>query len=125
MTLKVRFTLQRPDTNAEFWWNSTNPEILNYCNKIKEMAQNLGIQHSYAELPNALESVSTFTVENVLQWNQLTDQIAEHIPDMPAKRLEYYTINNHSLIMEWIDETDNTVVFKNTNILLLRSGATF
>lgn len=123
MTLKVRFMSKRPDTSAAFWWNSAEADIVGYCNKIKEMAQNLGMQHSYVESADALESVSEFTVDSVLHWNQLSNRMLEQIPEMLPRRLEYFNSNNHSLVMEWVDEVDNIVVFRNKNILILGSGA--
>lgn len=125
MALQVRFLSTRPDTSAAFWWSSTESDIVNFCNTIIGFAQNLGIQHSYVEGEDQLSSVSTFTVESVLQWNNLSKQILENIPGMLARRKDYYTNNNHTLVLEWVDSSDNTVVFRNTKVLTTASAPTF
>lgn len=117
MTLQVRFSLKRPDTSAEFWWNSTDTEILNYCNQTTLIAQSLNIPHSYSESEDGLTANSTFLVSSLQNWLDLSQRISDELPAMFSKRSEYFLANNHMLIVEWFDDVLQRPVFRNTDIL--------
>ena len=117
MALQVRFILKRPDTSAEFWWNSTDNEILNYCNQIKSIAQSLNIAHSYSESEDGLTGSSIFFVSSLQNWLDLSQRVSYELPNMFSKRLEYFSANNHMLIVETFDDVLQRAVFRNTEIL--------
>lgn len=118
MALQVRFILTRPDTSAEFWWNSTNSEILNYCNQIKALAQSLNIQHTYSESEDSLTANSIFSVASLQHWLDFNQRITDEFSNMFSKRVEYFSTNNHILAVEWFDSVKQQVVFRNNNILV-------
>jgi hypothetical protein len=117
MALQVRFSLTRSDNSAEFWWNSTDNEILNYCNQIKSIAQSLNIQHSYSESEDGLTANSTFLVSSLQNWLDLNQRISDELPTMFSKRSEYFSANNHTLTVEWFDDVLQRTVLRNNNIL--------
>jgi hypothetical protein len=118
MALQVRFILKRSDTSAEFWWNSTDTEILNYCNQTRLIAQSLNILHSYSESEDGLTGNSVFFVSSLQNWLDLNQRILEELSAMFPKRLEYFSANNHTLTVEWFDDVEQQAVFRKNDILV-------
>jgi hypothetical protein len=129
MSLEIRFYAERPNTNVDFWWDSQDEEIIEFCNFILEVANSLGITHSTAKSEDGLSMISTFTVNSKDDWTEHSRLLGEgkilesgkilSMQSMVNKRYQYFTNANHTLTTELFDNSTNESIFKTPLILMI------
>jgi hypothetical protein len=103
MSYEVKFTGTRSNTNADFWWDSTDTEIANYCKVVKSLAEALGIQHSYVVSQDGMSFTSSFIVSQMEDWKYFNTIMGNSIPGMKARRLAYFQEHQHTLLQEFLN----------------------
>jgi hypothetical protein len=103
MSYEVKFYGTRSNTDADFWWDSTDPEISNYCKIIKSLAESLGIQHSYVVSEDGLSFTSSFILDNIEDWKFFNTIMGNSIPEMKARRQTYFQEHQHTLDQEFLN----------------------
>jgi hypothetical protein len=129
MSLEIRFYAERPNTDVDFWWDSQDEEIIEFCNFILEVANSLGITHSTAKSEDGLSMISTFTVNSKDDWTEHSRLLGEgkilesgkilSMQSMVNKRYQYFTNANHTLTTELFDNSTNESIFKTPLILMI------
>ena len=77
MSLEIKFYAERPNTDVDFWWDSQDEEIIEFCNFILEVANSLGITHRTAKSEDGLSMISTFTVNSKDDWTEHSRLLGE------------------------------------------------
>lgn len=129
MSFEIRFYAERPNTDVDFWWDSQDEEIIEFCNFILELANSLGITHRTAKLEDGLSMISTFTVNSKDDWTEHSRLLGEgkilesgkilSMQSMVNKRYQYFTNANHTLTTELFDNSINESIFKTPLILMI------
>jgi len=129
MSFEIRFYAERPNTDVDFWWDSQDEEIIEFCNFILEVANSLGITHRTAKSEDGLSMISTFTVNSKDDWTEHSRLLGEgkilesgkilSMQSMVNKRYQYFTNANHTLTTELFDNSTNESIFKTPLILMI------
>jgi hypothetical protein len=113
--ITIKFTGTRPTNDIDFWWDSKDAEISGYCQLIRTLADASGISHSYVVSDDGLSFTSTFTVNDMFEWQNFNTIMGSSIPGMKAKRLAYFQEHQHSLIQDMIE--NETVIASHVIVL--------
>ena len=129
MSLEIRFYAERPNTEVDFWWDSQDEEVVEYCNFILDVANSLGIGHHTTKSEDGLSMTSTFTVNSKDDWLEHSKRLIEgrtlesgktvDMESMVNKRYQYFTTAKHTLTSELFDNSNNESIFKTPLILMI------
>lgn len=114
MSIEVIFTMKRPNTSKDFWWESSDPEIVEMCRKIDVLASTQNIQRSYGKSPDNLIYESRFVASDREAWNHFMNSVIIEMPNMLEQRNAYLGLANHTIRMV-INNANSGDVIKNTD----------
>jgi len=108
MNLKLTLTATRPDTSAEFWYNTSSPLVALANTQSIELCDALGMLHTTETSDNGLTFKKIFSNATELSWSEFM-AAAFALPDIISDRNMYFINNNHSLSLTRID-VDTAIV---------------
>lgn len=115
MSAQVNLISTRPNTNAEFWWTTTDQSVSNLRNQVLAVATQMNIPNTVTVSENQLVCTTQYVLESEAQWQQFTSAISGAVPGLVAARNGYYAANGHTLKLEAVDPAAGTLL-KEINI---------
>lgn len=113
MSFEIKFTMERPDTTTDFWWESTDPQIVDICHKIDTLAGNLGITRTSSKSDNNLKYESRFVFAVGEDWQQYMNAVIAEMPNMIEQRDTYLLAAGHTIHMA-INHIESSSLIKET-----------
>lgn len=114
MTFEVIFTMKRTDDSHEFWWESTDPEIVKMCRRIDALARTQNIQRMSGKSADNRTYESRFIMSNITMWKHFMNTVVTEMPDMLEKRTAYLVAANHAIQLV-INNADTSSTVLNTD----------
>lgn len=109
MSIQVRFTMERPDTSKEFWWEATDPEIAQMCKDVDLLANLQNVNRTYTKSDDGLSCVSEFLAPDRDTWNVFMNTVVTAVPGMLEKRNAYLKESTHTIHMKMVDISTDEV----------------
>lgn len=113
MSIEVTFTMERPNTTTDFWWESTDPQIVDICHKIDTLAESFSITRTSSKSENGLVFTSQFVTTIDGSWQQFMNAILSEMPTMIATRNAYLEAAGHTIRMV-INHIETNSIIKET-----------
>ena len=111
MPITVMFHAQRTNLDHEFFWDSTDPKILEVTEMVNELAASSDIVHTVDKSEDGLSSTSTFYLLSFDYWLAFVGLIRySSNSDALSKRDEYFNNAGHTLTFKIIDQDTNQVL---------------
>jgi hypothetical protein len=100
MPIIVKFHATRTNTDHEFFWESTDPEVSSVCDAVKNLADVSEVAHNFTKLEDNLNAVSTFILPTYDYWTGFSGLLRFSIPNALEVRDNYFNNAGHVLTME-------------------------
>lgn len=113
MSIEVTFTMERPDTTTDFWWESTDTQIVDICQTIDALAQSFSIIRTSSKSENGLVFTSKFVTTIDGSWQQFMNAVLSEMPTMIATRDAYLASAGHTIHMV-INHIETNSIIKET-----------
>jgi hypothetical protein len=100
MSAQANMISTRSDTNADFWWNTTDPTVVSVRNDLAALFQENNVPSVLTVSSDGLTCTMSYTVENQGQWESIVGESLTRIPNIASNRKGYHTANNHTFKLE-------------------------
>lgn len=112
MTVTVNFIMTRTNLDHDFFWESKEPEPLNVCTAIIDLAGVSDVGHSFSKSQDGLTGYSTFTVPTYEYWTEFMSLIRWGVHGSLQVRNDYFSRVGHNLSMEIKNDETQEVIFQ-------------
>jgi len=79
MSAFIKFNSTRPNTNADFWWTTSDPAITAIRDQVTALAQQANIPYEVVIAPDSLSLTAQFTTESREQWQNFVGNLSSAI----------------------------------------------
>lgn len=110
MSIQAKFVAQRPNKDADFFWDSTDPEVASMHELINLLTTQQNVVRSFIKSDDELSYTNTFTVNTVEEWVTFMNSILETVPNFLNRRNLYFIIAGHSVDFQLVDTDNNTIM---------------
>jgi hypothetical protein len=115
MSIEVKFTMERPDTSTDFWWESSNTEIADIRQTLDILATNQNIQRTSNKSDNGLIYESRFLASDLDSWAQFMNAVIIELPNMIEYRNSYLAAAGHTIHMVINNIETNAIITETTS----------
>lgn len=108
----IKLVSSRVDLSAPFFWESTDPEIvelLNYIDTKSATLSHLYSGYNKVSVNNGYTYIVDWFFNSEEDWNTYQAEMTKDRPDLFTKRQEYFVNNDHKLYVEILDEAGNVL----------------
>jgi hypothetical protein len=117
MPITVTFHAERTNFDHEFFWESTDPEILEITTMVNELASSSDIVHTFNKSEDGLSAESSFYLLNYDYWMAFVGLIRySSNSDSLGKRDLYFTNAGHTLTFRVTDQ-DTSELFLEKSLI--------
>jgi hypothetical protein len=109
MPAQINMISTRPNTNADFWWTTTDPTVVSIRNGVAAVFQENNVPSVQTISSDGLTCTMTYTVEQEGAWATLVGQTKTREPNIITNRRGYHEANNHTLKLE-VRGPDNELI---------------
>lgn len=116
MAAYVNLVSTRTNTDADFWWTTSDTAAANLRGQILALAEQMNIPYT-GVFPGAdqLTCVAQFIPDSEEQWQQFTNAINSSIPGLAAARNGYYADHGHTYKLQ-VRNLENRHLIREVNI---------
>lgn len=100
MSVQINMISTRSNTNADFWWNTTDPTVVSIRNDLAALFQENSVPSVLTVSSDGLTCTMSYTVEDQLQWQNIVNESITRVPNIASNRKGYHTTNNHTFKLE-------------------------
>jgi len=100
MPAQINMISTRPNTNADFWWTTTDPTVVSIRNGVAAVFEESNIPSVQTISSDGLTCTMSYTVEQEGQWVSIVSETKIRQPNIIANRRGYHEANNHTLKLE-------------------------
>ena len=102
MPAQINMISTRPNTNADFWWTTTDPTVVSIRNNVAAIFEENSVPSTLTTSSDGLTVTMTYSIEQPGGWALLVDQTKTRTPSLAQNRRGYHETNNHTLKLEVI-----------------------
>lgn len=109
---QIRLIATRNNQNAPFYWESQDPEIVEFLQAIETKSATLSHLYSGKNTiigPTGLLYIVEWFFNSEEDWNTYKAEMMSGLPDFVAKRTEYFLANDHRLFIQILDGDGNVL----------------
>jgi hypothetical protein len=120
MSIQANFVAKRPNKDADFFWESTNADVVSIHEFIAVLTTQYNVVRSFTKSDDELSYTNIFTLDTMEEWTGFMSSILETVPDFLNRRNLYFINAGHSVDFQLVDTDNGTVI---TELLDLQLGA--
>jgi hypothetical protein len=98
--VQVNMISTRSNTNADFWWNTTDPTVVSIRNDLAALFQENNVPTALAVSGDGLTCTMSYSMSEDGQWATIVAQSGQRIPNIAQNRKGYHVTNNHTFKLE-------------------------
>ena len=100
MPAQINMISTRPNTNADFWWTTTDPTVVSIRNGVAAVFEENNVPSVQTISSDGLTCTMSYTTAQEGQWVTLVGETKTRQPNIIANRRGYHEANNHTLKLE-------------------------
>lgn len=109
MPAYINMTSSRLNTNADFWWTTTDPTVVSIRNSVAAVFEENNVPSTLTISDDGLTCTMSYAVEQQGSWALLVNQTKTRVPGLAQNRRSYHETNNHLLALKVISPTGDTL----------------